>query len=35
MAVCFALEKDSAPSKLIFNRRVALKDNWVTQAPNT
>lgn len=25
---CFALDKDSAPGKLVFNRTITLKDTW-------
>jgi len=28
----FALDKDSAPGKLVFNRTITLKDNWAKEA---
>jgi len=29
----FALDKDSAPGKLVFNRTITLKDNWAKESP--
>jgi len=28
----FALDQDSAPSKLVFNRTITLKDTWAKEA---
>ena len=29
---CFALDRDSATGKLVFNRTITLKDAWVKEA---
>ena len=29
---CFALDKDSVPGKLVFNRTITLKDAWAKEA---
>jgi glutaminyl-tRNA synthetase len=33
--VCFALDEDSAPGKLVFNRTITLKDTWAKEAPKS
>lgn len=32
---CFALDKDSKPGNLIFNRTITLKDTWAEEAQKT